>query len=49
MGERYQTDADVRLGGDQIEYDDEDPKVRELYEAELSRAGIELRMDFRSR
>jgi oxalate decarboxylase/phosphoglucose isomerase-like protein (cupin superfamily) len=46
MGERYQMDTDVRSGGDQIEYDDEDPDVRELYKTELAKVEIDLKMDF---
>ena len=34
----------TRKGGNLIEYDDEDPAIREIYEAELKKNGIELRM-----
>jgi len=34
----------VKEGGHQIEYEDEDPEVREMYEQELAKKGIELRM-----
>ncbi len=33
-----------KLGGDQIEYEDEDPEVQKLFEAELAKEGIEVRM-----
>lgn len=34
-------------GGNMIEYEDEDPQVREIYLAELKKSGIELHMDSR--
>jgi hypothetical protein len=34
-----------RLGGDQIDYADEDPKIRELFAAELGKQGLAPRMD----
>ena len=34
----------TRKGGNLIEYEDEDPAIREIYEAELKKNGIELRM-----
>jgi mannose-6-phosphate isomerase-like protein (cupin superfamily) len=37
-------DVSVKLGGNQIEYEDEDRKVHELYESELARHGAECRM-----
>lgn len=37
-------DVSVRDGGRQIEYEDEDPRVREMYEAELRSRGIASRM-----
>lgn len=33
-------------GGDQIEYRDEDPKVREMFEADLAKAGMSSRMSY---
>ncbi len=39
---------DVKEGGDQIEYEDEDPEIRETFEEELRRGGIESRMPARS-
>jgi hypothetical protein len=38
-------DVSVKEGGRQIEYEDEDPRVRAMYEAELRRRGIPSRMD----
>lgn len=35
----------TRLGGDQIEYEDESPQVRELYLAELAQRGVTCGMD----
>ena len=37
-------DVSVREGGRQIEYEDEDPRVRERYAEALERAGVEMRM-----
>ncbi|HXG35394.1 MAG TPA: cupin domain-containing protein [Dehalococcoidia bacterium] len=37
-------DRDVRAGGAQIEYEDEDPEIRRMFEADLAKAGVELRM-----
>ncbi len=38
-------DVSVKEGGRQIEYEDEDPRVRRTYENELERRGIRSRMD----
>ncbi|HEY3303318.1 MAG TPA: cupin domain-containing protein [Candidatus Binatia bacterium] len=35
---------DIKLGGDQIEYEDEDPAVRRMFEEALAKAGIQSRM-----
>jgi len=37
-------DKSVKLGGNQIEYEDEDPRVLELYEEECARNGVQARM-----
>ena len=37
----------TRKGGNMIEYEDEDPQVREIYITELKKSGIEFRMDSR--
>jgi len=34
----------IKLGGDQIEYEDEDQIVRRMFEEALAQAGIESRM-----
>jgi gentisate 1,2-dioxygenase len=34
----------IKLGGDQIEYEDEEPTVRRMFEEALAQAGIESRM-----
>jgi hypothetical protein len=47
MGEGYQTDTDRRSGGDQIEYDDEEPEIREIYKRELGQIGMDFKMEFR--
>lgn len=39
-----QTETSVKLGGDQIEYEDEDPEIRRLYREELAKSGAEWRM-----
>lgn len=38
-------DVSVKEGGRQIEYEDQDPRVHEMYTRELARYGIEPRMD----
>lgn len=40
----YKTETDIKLGGDQIEYKDEDPEIRRLFREELARNGVEWRM-----
>src|SRR5687768_4283790 len=37
-------DVSVKEGGRQIEYEDEDPRIREIYEAELRKNGVPSRM-----
>ena len=37
-------DQDVKSGGHQIEYEDEDPSVHRMFEEELAREGVESRM-----
>ena len=41
---RYGIDKSVKEGGDQIEYQDEDPSVREMFELALAEHGLESRM-----
>ena len=45
LDDKHDTLAQDRAtGGNQIEYEDEDPAVRELFEIELSKAGVPSRM-----
>ena len=37
-------DVSVKEGGRQIEYEDENPRIREIFEAELAKTGAEVRM-----
>jgi hypothetical protein len=39
------TDLDVKLGGNQIEYEDEDPIVRQMFEEACAKAGETSQMD----
>lgn len=43
-GKKYKGTVDRKLGGDQIEYDDEDPIVRQMFEEALAHNGLESRM-----
>lgn len=45
FGKWWGVDKDVKEGGDQIEYHDEDPDVRELFERELAKEGLRSKMD----
>ncbi len=36
------SDTDISEGGRQIEYENEDPKIRQIYEAELAKRGVEV-------
>ena len=38
-------DVSVKEGGRQIEYEDEDPRIRRIYEDELRARGLPSRMD----
>jgi len=40
-----ETDRDIKLGGNQIEYEDEDPFVRKMFEEACAKAGIKSQMD----
>jgi len=37
-------EVSIKEGGDQIEYEDEDPMIREMFEAELAKEGVECKM-----
>ena len=39
-----ETDVDVKLGGGQIEYEDEDPVIHDLFVETLEKAGTESNM-----
>jgi hypothetical protein len=41
---QWGTSESVKNGGDQIEYEDEDPSIRTTFEAELSKRGVESQM-----
>ncbi len=43
-GKEYGTDENIKKGGDQIEYEDEDPQVRRMFEESLAKEGIPSRM-----
>ena len=36
------TDQDIRSGGTQIEYRDQDPEIQEIYRAECAKRGTEV-------
>jgi hypothetical protein len=38
-------DVDVKQGGNQIEYSDQDPRIHRMYVEELARKGIAVTMD----
>ncbi len=40
----WKRDKSVKEGGDQIEYEDEDPMIREMFEAELAKRGVQCQM-----
>ena len=44
-GKTYASDESVKGGGDQIEYQDEDPMVRRMFEQELAKQGVVSRME----
>ncbi|MFB3886509.1 MAG: cupin domain-containing protein [Thermodesulfobacteriota bacterium] len=41
---RWKGDISVKEGGDQIEYEDEDPMIRKIFEGELSKRGVQSLM-----
>ncbi len=44
VDERFRTDEDVKSGGDQIEYEDQDPEIHRLFVEECGKRGVEVRM-----
>jgi hypothetical protein len=40
----WKIDKDFKEGGDQIEYEDEDPMIREMFEKELAKRGVSCQM-----
>ncbi|MDP2661514.1 MAG: ethanolamine ammonia lyase-activating protein, partial [Dehalococcoidia bacterium] len=44
IGTRWEVALDMKKGGDQLEYEDEDPAIRRLYEEELARRGLKSGM-----
>ncbi|MBI2935076.1 MAG: cupin domain-containing protein [Chloroflexi bacterium] len=44
MGKAWGTRESVKTGGDQIEYEDEDPEIRALFERELAKNGLTCKM-----
>ncbi|MDP2645750.1 MAG: cupin domain-containing protein [Desulfobacterales bacterium] len=44
MGKAYQTDQDVKSGGDQIEYRDQDPGIEAEFKAECAERGVVSKM-----
>ncbi len=45
FGKKWGFDKDIKQGGDQIEYHDEDPDVRQMFEEELAKEGLKSKMD----
>jgi hypothetical protein len=45
FGDVSTVDKDVKAGGDQIEYYDQDASIRRMFEEELAKEGIQSRMD----
>ena len=44
LRKQWGTSESVKLGGDQIEYEDEEPRVRATFEAELAKRGVVSQM-----
>lgn len=45
FGDISKVDKDVKAGGNQIEYYDENPSIRKMFEEELAKSGTQTRMD----
>jgi hypothetical protein len=44
LRKQWGTSESVKTGGDQIEYEDEDPRIRVMFEDELAKRGVESQM-----
>lgn len=44
VGKQYKPSTSMREGGDMIDYEDEDPDIRELYARELAGEGIKMQL-----
>ena len=45
FGDVSTVDKDVKAGGDQFEYYDQDPSIRKMFEEDLAKSGAQSRMD----
>lgn len=45
MGQEFGIEKSYKKGGDQIEYEDEDPEVRKMFEEELAKGGVASKME----
>lgn len=45
LRKQWGTSESVKLGGDQIEYEDEEPRIRKMFEEELAKRGVKSGMD----
>jgi hypothetical protein len=45
FGDITKVDKDVKAGGNQIEYYDEDPNIRKMFEEELAKSGTTTKMN----
>jgi quercetin dioxygenase-like cupin family protein len=45
LRKQWGTSESIKEGGDQIEYDDEDPRVRKMFEEELAKRGVKSGME----
>ena len=45
LRKQWGTSESVRTGGDQIEYEDENPSIRKIFEQELAKRGVRSQMD----
>jgi hypothetical protein len=47
LKKHFGTSESVKTGGNQIEYEDEDPIIRQIFEEELARNQVDCRMGVR--